>query len=431
MLPTSRLRKLAALGLPVVLLLCAACSTKGYPNTTFEGSTDLNRAIDSLWDLLLLLGTVVFVLVEAWLIYTIVRYRRRGDARPEQVHGNTTLEIAWTVLPAIVLAIIAVPTVRTIFQTQAKVKPGALQVEVIGHQWWWEFRYPEIGVVTANELYLPVGRTVNFALKSKDVLHSFWIPRLGGKRDLITNHTNYIWFTPDSALAVNGQCAEYCGASHADMRFKVVTLPAAEFDAWAAHQKLPSVGSPPAAPAPAVPVPAPPATTPVATASVAGGAQVAGIGTSPTAPVTSGSAMASTWAGPPALPDYYVPKTPTPAGLAMPNGLVGDAARGKQVYSINSCIGCHVITGNPSSMGIIGPNLTHIGSRSTIAAGLFPNDAKHLFAWIKNARAMKPGVLMPTLGTGQYDPIMKTTAKAGSLSDQQIADIVAYLLTLK
>ena len=119
MSPTSRLRKLAALGLPVVLLLCAACSTKGYPNTTFEGSTDLNRAIDSLWDLLLLLGTVVFVLVEAWLIYTIVRYRRRGDARPEQVHGNTTLEIAWTVLPALVLAIIAVPTVRTIFETRA------------------------------------------------------------------------------------------------------------------------------------------------------------------------------------------------------------------------------------------------------------------------------------------------------------------------
>lgn len=419
MSPNSRRRRFALYGLPVVLLLCAACSQGPYPNTTFERSTDLNTAVDTLWDLLLLLGTIVFVLVEAWLIYTIVRYRRRGDARPEQVHGNTTLEIAWTVLPALILAIIAVPTVRTIFQTQAKVKPGALQVEVIGHQWWWEFRYPELGVVTANELYLPRGRTVNFALKTKDVLHSFWIPRLGGKRDLISNHTNYLWFTPDSSIAVNGQCAEYCGASHADMRFRVFTVEPDQFDAWVAHQKSPAAGAPAPVAAGA------PVTAPVtAAASVVGAAPVPAPAPAPAAPATA-------WKGPGEVPDYFVPKTPMPAGLEMPKGMVGDAARGKAVYSVNSCIGCHVITGNPASMGTVGPNLTHIGSRVTLAAGLYPNDTRHLFAWIKNARLMKPGVIMPTIGTGQYDPVMKTHAKMGSLNDQQIADIVAYLLSLK
>ena len=100
------------------------------------------------------------------------------------------------VLPALILVMIAIPTVQTIFKTQAKASTGSLQVEVIGHQWWWEFRYPELGVTTANELYIPAGRTVNFALRTKDVLHSFWTPNLGGKRDLISNKTNYLWYTP-------------------------------------------------------------------------------------------------------------------------------------------------------------------------------------------------------------------------------------------
>jgi cytochrome c oxidase subunit II len=420
MTPNLRYRRLAALGLPVVLLLLSACSTSGYPNTTFERSTEFNTAVDELWDLLLLLGTIVFVLVEAWLIYTIVRYRRRDDNRPEQVHGNTTLEIAWTVIPAVILAIIAVPTVRTIFETQGKAKSGALQVEVIGHQWWWEFRYPELGVVTANELYLPTGRTVNFALKTKDVLHSFWIPRLGGKRDLISNHTNYLWFTPDSAFAVNGQCAEYCGASHADMRLRVITLPPDQFEAWVAHQKTPAAGS--AQLAAATPAGAGPTT--VAQASVAPAVPGAAI-----TPV--GAAPAPVWNGPGQLPDYFIPKTPIPAGLEMPQGMVGDVERGRQAYSTTSCIGCHAIQGNPASISTIGPNLTHVGSRATIAAGLYPNDQRHMFAWIKNARLMKPGVIMPTIGQGQYDPVMKATARAGTLTDQQIADITAYLLSLK
>jgi cytochrome c oxidase subunit 2 len=131
------------------------------------------------------------------------------------------------------------------------------------------------------------------------------------------------------------------------------------------------------------------------------------------------------------MPDYAVPKTPVPAGVDFPVNLTGDPARGKEIYSRSACIGCHVITGNPASMGIIGPNLTHVGSRTTLAAGIYPNDARHLALWIKNARVMKPGSQMPTLGKGQRDPITKQVVSLGGLDDQQIADIAAYLHALK
>jgi cytochrome c oxidase subunit 2 len=129
--------------------------------------------------------------------------------------------------------------------------------------------------------------------------------------------------------------------------------------------------------------------------------------------------------------DYAKPHTPIPAGLKFTPGLTGNAARGQQVYSSAACIGCHTITGNPMSMGVTAPNLTHFGSRATIGAGTFPNTPAYLALWIKNARAMKPGVLMPTLGKDEYDPQLKQKVTTGGLDDQQIADIVAYLTSLK
>jgi cytochrome c oxidase subunit 2 len=337
-----------------------------------------------------------------------------------------------------VLVAIAVPTVKTIFITQAKASPDALQVEVYGHQWWWEFRYPQYGVTTADELYLPIGRKVNFALRTGDVLHSFWIPELGGKRDVISNRTNYLWFTPDSSMgpdAWNGSCNEYCGASHADMRFRVYTVAPADFERWAAHQASPAVFN-------ATP-PAPPAATPVVPASATSGKPAA----KPVAVAMAGVAGAPTTGSPPTppvdsvgyvfprdrLPVYGVPATPTPAGLEFTPGLVGDPVKGQKTFSSTLCIACHAIKGNPSAAGIIGPNLTHVASRYTIAGSLYPNDTDHMRLWIKNSRLMKPGVLMPSLGLKQYDPILKSTVTpaAGGLSDQQIADIVAYLQALK
>ena len=241
---SDRLRRLASYALFAAFAIAAVSCNEAHPNTTLLPHSDFGREIDFLWDRLLLLGTIVFILVEGVLIFVMVRYRRRDNqTTPPQTHGSTKLEITWTLIPAVILVFIAVPTVRTIFITQAQAAPGSLNIDVTGHQWWWEFRYPEYGVTTANEIYLPAGRTVNFRLRSADVIHSFWTPQLGGKRDVVTNRTNYIWYTPDSSTASNvwnGFCAEYCGSSHANMRFRVFTVTPQQFDSWIAGQKMPA-----------------------------------------------------------------------------------------------------------------------------------------------------------------------------------------------
>jgi cytochrome c oxidase subunit 2 len=467
-----RLRRLTIAALPALAAVAlTACNNAAYPNSIFHDHTEFNREVGSLFKILIYLGTAVFIFVEGILLYAIFRYRRRSESdRPEHVHGNTTLEILWTAIPALILAFIAVPTVRTIFKTQAKAKADALQVEVIGHQWWWEFRYPQYKITTANELYLPIGRTVNFTLRTQDVLHSFWVPQMGGKRDLITNHPNYLWYTPDSVgvMAWNGMCVEYCGASHANMRFKAFTVTPAEFAQWAAHQVTPAAFG---AVAPAAPAAAPatgaavtpdstkgPASSTAQQAQVAAGAagasgpastvtapngpQAAGATNRPdaqnvavdSAAAAGGTVQQAGYVAYPRekLPAWTIPKTPTPAGLSFNTALVGNADRGLKLLSTGQggCVGCHMINGNPVMMGVIGPNLTHVASRTTIAGGLYPNDAKHLALWIKNSRAMKPGVIMPTLGKGQFDPMTKAAVPMG-LTDEQIADIVAYLQALK
>src|SRR5690348_13718825 len=178
----SRSRRLAFAALTAVFTAgVAACSYS--PNTIFGAHSDLGVATDRLTWRLTYFGIAVGIFVWALLIYSIIRFRARPQSpTPKQIHGNTAIEITWTLIPAAILAILAVPTVRTIFQTQAPAPANSLQVEVIGHQWWWEFRYPQYNVVTANELYLPVGRPVNFTLHSADVIHSFWIPQLAGDR---------------------------------------------------------------------------------------------------------------------------------------------------------------------------------------------------------------------------------------------------------
>ncbi|HJP84620.1 MAG TPA: cytochrome c oxidase subunit II, partial [Gemmatimonadaceae bacterium] len=446
-----RLRRLASFALVVAIAFAAASCNEAHPNSTLTPHSDLGREIDFLWDRLLLLGTIVFVLVEAALLYVVIRYRRReNQPTPPQTHGNTKLEIAWTLIPALILVFIAVPTVKTIFITQAQAAPGSLNIDVTGHQWWWEFRYPDYGVITANEIYLPVGRTVNFRLRSADVIHSFWTPELGGKRDVVTNRTNYIWYTPDTAVAGdvwNGFCVEYCGSSHANMRFRVFTVTQAQFDSWVAGQKMPARFGAVAPTAPSggantsaqqpTPVPTPGgANAPTAAAQVAAqrvaqqssGTQSVG-GTQPAVPrpqnpeanpgaqtsvggvaqnvSTTGAAIPAGYYFPhEKIPSYAVPHAPPPPDLHFTAGLTGNAARGKQVFSGAACIGCHSIAGNPMAVGVTGPNLTHIGSRSTIAAGRYPNTAAYLALWIKNARKMKPDVLMPTLGMDEYDPVL-------------------------
>ena len=434
------IRKAGAAALTVGLAAFLAACGQNHPDSVFHQRTDVNRDVDYLFKILIWAGTFVFVFVEGILVYTLIKYRKRpGQAEPEHVHGNTALEITWTVVPLLILVLIGIPTVTTIFKTQAEARSDALQVEVIGHQWWWEFRYPQYKIVTANELYLPLGRTVNFTLSSADVIHSFWVPALSGKRDVmpvmahaVTNHTNHLWYTPDSttASAWNGVCVEYCGASHANMRFKAFTVSPADFESWAKHQQEPAVGSPPPAAAPGAAPATPPATT---TASAA--APKPGAAAPAPAPQAPTQVLQAGFIAFPReqMPDNAVPKTPYPANLSFDESTLskGDPANGaKLMVGAGTCLGCHMINGVPSMIGVVGPNLTHVASRTTIAAGLYPNDPQHLARWIKNAEAMKPGSIMPVLGAGEFDPRMKMMSPV-KLSDQQIADIVAYLQTLK
>jgi cytochrome c oxidase subunit 2 len=205
-----------------------------------------------------------------------------------------------------------------------------------------------------------------------------------------------------------------------------------QFQSWVENQKRPAaIGA--VAPAPATgnqpPAGGPqPATRPQALpAAPSMGAQIAA--NAANAPST----QAVAYQFPENQPefDYAKPHTPIPAGMTFTRGLTGNAHRGQQVFSTNACVGCHAIAGNPAAVGNIGPNLTHFGSRATIGAGSYPNTPAYLALWIKNARVMKPGILMPTLGKDQTDPILKQKVTTGGLDDQQIADIVAYLWALK
>jgi cytochrome c oxidase subunit 2 len=412
----SRLRRLAQAALTVALLGLVACVDN--PNSVFHSRTDFNRDVTWLFKIILWLGTIVFVFTEVLLIYAIWKFRAKpGAPRPEQTHGNTTLEILWTVIPALVLAAIAVPTVTTIFKTQSRANPDAVQIEVIGHQWWWEFRYPQYGIVTANEVYMPLGKTIDFKLATEDVIHSFWIPGLAGKRDAVYKPTSgwlkhrqaNIWFTADSTTedVFNGFCAEYCGTSHANMRFRAMVVSQENFDGWVANQRKP-------------------AAFPAAAAAPAPAGRRAAAAPAPTPTPAPQGFIA--WSQP--MPAYTIPQTPIPASIGFDTTLVGDATRGRLKVVGGTCLACHTIAGEPTMIGKTGPNLTHVGSRLTIAGGLFPNNSYALGSWVKNSVAMKPGSIMGTLGQGQYNAATKSVLQFG-LSNQDIADIVAYLQALK
>ncbi|HEY0304041.1 MAG TPA: cytochrome c oxidase subunit II, partial [Longimicrobiales bacterium] len=229
--------------LTTFLLLVGGCAKDHYPQTTFEPVSEFGRLVNGLFANTFWWTLWIMVLVEVLILYFIFRYRERpGAPKPKQIHGHTGLEIAWTIIPAIIVLFIAVPTVSGIFATQRKAVPNALQVEVIGHQWRWEFRYPQLGIITANELVVPVGREVELKMWSADVIHSYWIPRIGGKRDVNPQprttkdeaaRYNYIVFTVEKPGYYLGQCAEFCGASHAIMRSQALAMNETDFAQWA------------------------------------------------------------------------------------------------------------------------------------------------------------------------------------------------------
>ncbi len=323
-------------GLLVLALSLAGCSST---QSILEPATSSTREITSLFYFIFYVALAIFIVVEALLIYFVLRYQRRArSGLPAQVHGNTPIEIAWTLAPALILAVVFFLTVRTMAATNISAQPPAtVHVRVIGHQWWWEFQYPDLGIVTADELHIPVGEVVDVTLVSDNVIHSFWVPQLTGKTDVVPDHENKTWLRAETVGTYNGQCAEFCGAQHAHMLFKVIAQPRADYDAWVRQQQTP-------------------------------------------------------------------PAEPT-----------GDAVRGQQVFESSACIGCHTIQGT-KGQGKVGPNLTHLGSRTTIGAGTLPNTPDNLTQWIRNAPGVKPGIVMPPFP---------------NLSDADLQALVAYLESLK
>lgn len=230
--------------IPAILFfpLLAGCTELG-PGTTFDVKTSIGRQQLDLFMLTFWLGLAVLIVVFAVFLFVIIKYRVSDDHDksdiPAQTHGHTGLEISWTILPIILVIIMVVPTVRlTLLQEaeSARTSENDIVVNVTGHQWWWKFEYPELGITTANELHIPEGKRATFNLKSADVLHSFWVPQMAGKKDLIPGQDNVLWFIPDEGSAQDepyyGHCAELCLGAHAYMRFRVKVDTAEEFDAW-------------------------------------------------------------------------------------------------------------------------------------------------------------------------------------------------------
>lgn len=214
--------------------------------SVFDPASDGAASIRDLFILVLVITGAIFVVFEGVLLYCILRFRKPRDSdgsEPPQLYGSMPVELAWTIAPLIICFVLFLVVARTVIATrEEEPPPGAVRVIAVGHQWWWEFRYPELGIVTANELHVPLGdaenrRPVYIELQSADVIHSFWVPRLGGKTDLIPGRRNTMWFEPREAGLFLGQCAEYCGTQHANMLLRVVVESPEEFERWTADQK--------------------------------------------------------------------------------------------------------------------------------------------------------------------------------------------------
>ncbi len=234
-----RNRRWAALGASLFLFL-TACAGKA-PQDTLQPKGDVARRIDNLINPVFIVAGLVFLLVQGLIVVAVVKFRAKPDSpEPEQIHGNTRLEVGWTLLPALILLAVAVPTIKTIFDL-AKKPANPINVTVIGHQFWWEYRYTDLGIVTANELRMPAGRPVELTLNSVDVIHSYWIPPLGGKTDVVPGRNNSMHLEADKPGEYLGQCTEFCGASHANMRAKAIAMTPADFDTWVAGQRAAAI----------------------------------------------------------------------------------------------------------------------------------------------------------------------------------------------
>jgi cytochrome c oxidase subunit 2 len=345
-------RRRLAFALLLLLLVSTAHAAWAAPNdpvvyqtpSIYSPHSGPANMIEHLSFFVLQITGAIFLVVGSLLVYVIIRFRQKGpddNTEPPQVYGSTQIELAWTVIPVLIVLVLFLTTARILFAIQdQKMPPNALQVDTVGHQFWWEFHYPRYNFTTANELHVPVSteqaqQVTSLRLLSADVDHSFWVPALFGKIDTIPNKVNSMWFNPDKPGVYVGQCAQFCGVEHAKMLLRVYVQTPEDFDAWLKNQQQPAVEDP-------------------------------------------------------------------------------AVAEGRRLFESQSCISCHVVRGT-AAQGKFGPDLTHLMSRDTIAAGAAPNTPEKLKVWIKNPDDLKPGSLMPAM----------------QLSDDQIDKVVAYLTTLK
>ena len=286
----------------------------------------------------------IFVVVASLIGYAAVRFRQRPDddgSEPPQIFGSNQIELSWTIIPVLIVVVLFLATARMIFAIQdAPRPPEAVDVTAIGHQFWWEFRYPALHITTANELHIPVSdvnapRSTYMKLTSADVIHSFWAPRLAGKTDLVPNRINELWMDPHTPGLYLGQCGQFCGVEHAKMLLRVYVDTPEQFAAWVKDQQQ--------------------------------------------------------------------------AGLQDPT-----VAAGRREFESQACVNCHAIAGT-AAHGQFGPDLTHLASRKTIAAGAADNTTENLERWIEEPDLIKPGSLMPAM----------------HLAPDQVREITAYLNTLQ
>ena len=333
----------------VALLLCCMSSAAASPSSTsltnvFAPESTPAKSILHLSIFVLAITGIIFAVVFTLLVYSISKFRARSasaNTEPAQVYGSTQIELAWTIIPILIVVVLFLATAREIHVIQdAPMPAAAVEVTVIGHQFWWEYRYPQFGIVTANELHIPVSDHAHptptfLQLLSADTDHSFWVPELAGKTDLIPNHPNRMWMDPEHTGVFVGQCAQYCGTQHANMLLRVSVDSAEGFAEWVREQKQPAIAE-------------------------------------------------------------------------------ERVAAGRRVFETTACINCHLIHGTVAN-GRFGPDLTHLMSRTTIAAGAALNTSENLRLWIQNPDAIKPGSLMPAM----------------KLTESDLGELVDYLATLR
>ncbi len=360
-------------------LLLAACRGEENGQNSLKPEGPAADKINNLFTPVFVVAVVIGVLVLSAVVVFALRFRYRAgkNENPKQIHGSTPLEIGWTIVPALILAVVAVPTIITIFDLNKEPTGDVLNVTVVGKQWWWEFEYPKAKVVTANELVIPTGRTVRVNLTACDeslpdkcnVIHSFWVPELNGKRDVVPGRTNFTTIEADKPGTYLGQCAEYCGLSHANMRFRVIAKEPSEFDRWVGEQQQ----------GPAVPF------------QVGTGADT------------------------------------QPAGPAQ-----------DLISTKFQCTNCHSL--GDSKVSSYGPNLTHLASRTTFASGYYELTRNKLVDWVYNAPGLIPMQSKQCREAGEPAgghcvgmPSFSQNTPAGqpTMTRQEAEQIADYLLQLK